>query len=76
MLKDAPRTYDRAKPPGYGDSVPFQDCLKEPRWGAYREGRWGKRANPPAPAGDVRLGTVANVPVGERLVAPDRPYSP
>ncbi len=59
------------KPPGYGDSV--QECLKEPRWSAYWEGRWGNRINPPAPAGDVRLGAVANVPVGERLVTPTAP---
>ena len=72
-LKDASRTYDWARPPGYGDSVPFQECLKEPRWSVYREGRWGKRTNPPAPAGDVRPGTIANVPVGERLVAPTAP---
>ncbi len=69
-LKDANRTYGRVKPPGYGDSVPFQECLKEPRWSAYREGRWGKRANLPVPAGDVKTGVMANVPVSERLVAP------
>ncbi len=73
MLKDASRTYDRSKLPGYGDSVPFQECLKEPRWSAYRKGCWGKRTNPPAPAGDVRPGTMPNVPVGERLVAPTAP---
>ncbi len=73
MLKDASRTYDRWKLPEYGDSVPFQECLKEPRWSAYREGRWGKRTNPPTPACDVRPGTMANVPVGERLVAPTSP---
>ncbi len=72
-LKDASRTYDRSKLPGYRDSVPFQECLKEPRWSAYQERRWGKRLNPPAPAGDVRPGTMANVPVGERLVAPTAP---
>ncbi len=72
-LKDASRTYDRSKLPGYGDSVPFQECLKESRWSAYREGRWGKQTNPPAPAGDVRPGTMVNVPVGERLVAPTAP---
>ena len=72
-LKDAYRTYGRLKLPGYGDSVPCQECLKEPRWSAYREGRWGRRTNPPAPAGDVRPGTMANVPVGEWLVAPTAP---
>ncbi len=61
------------KPPGYKDSVPVQECLKEPRWSAYREGRWGNRINPPTPAGDVRPGAIANVPVGERLVAPTAP---
>ena len=40
-LKEAHRTYGRVKPPGYGDSVPVQECLKEPWWSAYREGRWG-----------------------------------
>ena len=30
-LKDASRTYGRVNLPGYGDSVPFQECLKEPR---------------------------------------------
>ncbi len=34
-FKDAHRTYGRVKPPGYGDSVPVQECLKEPRWSAY-----------------------------------------
>ena len=68
-LKEAHRTYGQVKPPGYGDSVPVQECLKEPRWSAYRERRWGRRTNPPAPAGDVRPGTMATVPVGERLVA-------
>ncbi len=72
-LKEAHRTYGRVKPPGYGDSVPVQECLKEPRWNAYRERHWGNRINPPAPAGDVRLGAMANVPVGERLVAPTAP---
>ncbi len=47
MLKDACRTYGRVKPPGYGDSIPFQECLKASRWSAYREGRWGTRVNPP-----------------------------
>ncbi len=72
-LHDASRTYGRLKLPGYGDSVLFQECLKEPRWIAYREGRWGKWTNTPAPAGDVRPGTIANVPIGERLVAPIAP---
>ncbi len=72
-LKDAPHTYGRVKPPRYKDSVPVQECLKEPRWSAYREGRWGNRINPPAPAGDVRPGAMANVPVGERLVSPTAP---
>ncbi len=48
-LKEARRTYGRMKPPGYGDSVPVQECLKEPRWSAYREGRWGGRTNPQLP---------------------------
>ena len=61
------------KPPGYGDSVPVQECLKEPRWSAYGEGRWGNRTNPPAPAGDVSPEATADVPVGERLVAPTAP---
>ncbi len=74
-FKNAARTYSRVKPPGYEDSVPVQECLKEPRWSAYREGQWGNRHNPPAPAGDVREETAADVPVGERLVTsatPDR----
>ncbi len=62
-LKDACRTYGRVKPPGYGDSVPFQECLKEPRWSAYRDGRWGKRVNPLVPAGDVRPGAMQMYPL-------------
>ncbi len=69
-LKEAHRTYGRLKLPGYRDSVPVQECLKEPRWCAYHGGRWGRRPNPKAPAGDVRLGAVTNVPIGERLTAP------
>ena len=69
-LKEAHKTYGRLKLPGYRDSVPVQECLKELWWSAYREGRWGKRLNPPAPAGDVRPGAATNVPIGERLVAP------
>ena len=72
-LKEACRTYGRLKPPGYVDSVPVQECLKEPRWSAYREGRWGRRTNPPAPIGNVRPGVVVNVPTGERLVASTAP---
>ena len=72
-LKDASLTYGRVKPPRYKDSVPVQECLKEPRWSAYREGRWGNRIKPPAPAGDVRPETAANVPVGERLVSSTDP---
>ncbi len=72
-LKEAHKTYSRLKLLGYEDSIPVQECLKEPRWSAYREGRWGRRTNPPAPAGDVRPGTIANVPVGERLDAPTAP---
>ncbi len=41
-LKETHKTYSRLKPPGYRDSVPVQECLKEPRWSAYREGRWGR----------------------------------
>ncbi len=73
MLKDAYRTYGWVKPPGYGDKVPCQECLKEPRWSAFREGRWGRRTIPPAPTGDMRPGTMANVPVGESLIAPTAP---
>ncbi len=69
-LKEAHKTYGRLKLLGYRDSVPIQECLKEPRWSAYREVRWGKRPNPPAPTGDVRPGAIVNVPIGERLVAP------
>ena len=72
-LKDAHRTYGRVRPPGYGDSVSFQECLKEPRWSAYREGHWGKWVNAPVPSGDVRPGNMASVPVGERLVVPTAP---
>ncbi len=69
-LKEAHKTYSRLKLPGYRDSVPVQECLKEPRWSAFREGRWGRQTNPPAPVSDVRPGAVANIPIGERLVAP------
>ncbi len=34
-----------------GDSVPFQECLKEPRWSAYREGRLGETSQPAGPRG-------------------------
>ncbi len=69
-LKEAHKSYGRLKLSGYGDSVPVQECLKEPWWSAYREGLWGRRPNPPAPAGDVRPGANVSVPMGERLVAP------
>ena len=39
MLKEAHRTYGRLKLLGYGDSIPVQEYLKEPRWSAYQEGR-------------------------------------
>ncbi len=41
-LKEAHKTYGRLKLPGYRDSIPVQECLKEPQWKAYREGHWGK----------------------------------
>ncbi len=55
---------------GMTHAVPVQECLKEPRWSAYREGLWGRRPNPLAPAGDLRPGADMGVPMGERLVAP------
>ena len=72
-FKDAARTYSRVKPPGYEDSVPVQECLKEPRWSAYWEGQWGNRRDPPTSAGDVRLETSEGVPIGERSGTSDTP---
>ncbi len=37
-LKAAYKTYGRLKLSGYRDGVPVQECLKEPRWSAYRKG--------------------------------------
>ncbi len=53
-LKSAGTTYGRLNLPGYRDSVPVQEALKEARWVDFSEGRWGTRTNPRAPEGDVR----------------------
>ncbi len=44
-------TYSRLRVPNYGHSVPVQELLKESRWEAFREGRWGNRLNPLPPLG-------------------------
>ena len=75
-LKEAHKTYSRLKLPGYGDGVPVQECLNEPRWSAYRDGLWGRRLNPLTPTGDVRPGADRGVPMGERLVAPTAAIPP
>ena len=57
-LKSAGTTYRRLTWPGYRDSVPVQEALKETRWSDFCEGRWGNRENPRAPEGDVRPAPV------------------
>ncbi len=53
-LKSAGTTYRRLTLPGYRDSVPVQEALKETRWADFSGGRWGTREKPRAPDGDVR----------------------
>ncbi len=53
-LKSAGITYRQLTLPGYRDSVPVQEALKETRWTDFSRGRWGTRENPRAPDGDVR----------------------
>ncbi len=53
-LKSAGTAYRRLTLPGYRDSMPVQEALKETRWADFSGGRWGTRENPRAPDGDVR----------------------
>ena len=67
-LKSAGTTYGRLTLPGYRDSVPVQEALKETRWADFNKRRWGTRKNPRAPEGDVKPApTQETVPGKEAL---------
>ena len=52
--EDPAAVYRRLKLKTYHHSVPVQELMRDDRWPAFREGRWGNRFNPPIPEGDVR----------------------
>ncbi len=64
QVKATTTTYSHLRLPRYKHSVPVQEMLKELRWEAFREGRWGNRPNPLAPTGDVRPKTAVNTTCG------------
>ncbi len=81
--KDPEGMYKRLKLPTYQHSMPVQELLRNHRWTAFQEGRWGNRPNPPIPEGDVRpTGGATNEPLGlgvielppVRTLDPREPY--